>query len=319
MLSHLTPSKNVVVTGGAGFIGSHVVRELLAAGYTVAVVDNLSSGYRHNLPDAGEAFHELDIRDADLGPVMAGASSVVHLAALVSVPLSIENPELNAAINIHGTERVFEAARAAGVRRVVYASSAAVYGDAPGLPKRETDPPAPQSPYAEAKLANELVAARLAQVYGLESVGLRFFNVFGERQDPSSMYSGVISIFADRLQAGKGITVFGDGEQTRDFVDASDVARAVRLCLEREAPGSGEELRKVFNVGRGEQVSLLQLIKTLNQLLGTSVEPSFEPARPGDIKHSLADVTPLVSWTGWSAEVDLPQGLSRLFDSSSLD
>lgn len=307
-------SKKVVVTGGAGFIGSHVVRDLLAAGYAVAVVDNLSSGYRHNLPDTGEVFHELDIRAADLAPVMAGASFVVHLAALVSVPMSIEQPELNQAINVDGANRVFEASRAAGVRRVVYASSAAVYGDAPGLPKRECDTPAPQSPYAEAKLANEVEAARLARVYGLETVGLRFFNVFGERQDPSSMYSGVISIFANRLQAGQGITVFGDGEQTRDFVYVGDVARAIRLCLEREAPGSGAELREVFNVGRGEQVSLLQLIAMLCELLGKSVEPAFEEARVGDIKHSLADIAPLSSWTGWSAEVDLKQGLRRLLE-----
>jgi len=308
--------KNVVVTGGAGFIGSHVVRDLQAAGYAVTVVDNLSSGYRHNLPNAGEVFHELDIRDADLAPVMAGASFVVHLAALVSVPLSIENPELNAAINIHGAERVFEAARAAGVRRLVYASSAAVYGDAPGLPKRESDPPAPQSPYAEAKLANEVAAARLARVYGMETVGLRFFNVFGERQDPGSMYSGVISIFAKRLRAGEGITIFGDGEQTRDFVHAGDIARAIRSCLEREAPGGGAELREVFNLGRGEHVSLLQLIEVLCEILGTSVEPSFEPSRAGDIKHSLADVSGIRAWASWSAELDLHQGLRRLFEAT---
>jgi len=304
--------RTAVVTGGAGFIGSHVVRELQSAGYAVRVVDNLSSGYQHNLPDAGESFHELDIRDADLAPVMAGAEFVVHLAALVSVPLSIEQPELNEAINVRGANRVFEAARAAGVRRVVYASSAAVYGDAPGLPKRESDTPAPQSPYAEAKLANEVEAARLARVYGIESVGLRFFNVFGERQDPGSMYSGVISIFADRLRSGQGITVFGDGEQTRDFIHAGDVARAIRKCLEREAPGAGAEVREVFNVGRGEQVSLLQLITVLADLLDTSVEPAFGETRVGDIKHSVADVGALQEWAGWSAEVDLKSGLARL-------
>lgn len=302
----------VVVTGGAGFIGSHVVRDLLERDVEVHVVDNLYSGYRHNLPNAGESFHELDIRSADLAPVMKNANAVVHLAALVSVPLSIENPEENESINVDGAQRVLDAAAEAGVKRVVLASSAAVYGDAPGLPKREGDAPAPQSPYADAKLGNESQAATLFQNHGVETVALRFFNVFGERQDPSSMYSGVISVFSDRLKAGKGITVYGDGQQTRDFVHAADVAQAIWRCLTTEE-GKMEQSR-VFNVGTGRQTSLLELIDTLAELLDTPIKPDFGPARAGDVKYSVADISALQQWTGYEPTVSLREGLRRLLD-----
>lgn len=303
----------VVVTGGAGFIGSHVVRDLLARDCEVAVIDNLRSGYVKNLPNAGETFHELDIRNGELAPVFARADAVVHLAALVSVPQSIERPKENQAINVDGTERVLEAAANAGARRVVLASSAAIYGDAPTLPKRETDSPAPQSPYADAKLENEVQAKRFSRERGLETVALRFFNVFGERQDPSSMYSGVISAFCDRIQKSEAITVFGDGQQTRDFVHAQDVAHAIWQSLTQVGDAEG----RVMNVGTGQQTSLLQLIDALAKLTGQAIEPAFAETRAGDVKHSLADISALQEWTGFKPAISLHEGLKRLLDSES--
>jgi UDP-glucose 4-epimerase len=298
--------KLIVITGGAGFIGSAIARRLLAEGHAVRAFDNLETGLRENLPP-GVDLIEGDIRDPEaLDAAFAGADAVAHMAAMVSVALSVEHPDRCWDVNVVGTRNVLDAARRAGARRVVLASSAAVYGNEPTLPKHEAMTPAPASPYAYGKWLNEVDAGYHGLYLGLETVCLRYFNVFGPRQRPDSPYSGVISIAAERLLQGRPFTVFGTGEQTRDFVYVEDVAGAVAAAL--SLPGLRHE---VINVGRGEQVSLLALLRLMGDALGREPEFRFGPPRAGDVLHSVCDPTRLAERLHLQAETPLSEGLAR--------
>ena len=298
-----------LVTGGAGFIGSHLCRRLLASGCAVRVLDDLSSGRRENLAalDGEVDLVEGDLRDEALvGAALAEVDYVLHHAAVASVQTSIERPRFEQEVNAVGTLQLFEAARRAGVRRVVFAASAASYGKDPTAPKREEMLPAPESPYAISKIAGEYYARVYSSLYGLEVVCLRYFNVFGPRQDPSSPYSGVISIFAERMLAGAAPTVFGDGGQSRDFVYVDNVVEAnMRACA---TPGIAG---RVYNIGCGRSASLLELVAALNRVLGTAIEPEFAPARPGDVRISLADITRAQRELGYEPVVHFEEGLEQ--------
>ena len=298
-----------LVTGGAGFIGSHLCRRLLASGCAVRVLDDLSSGRRENLAalDGEVDLVEGDLRDEALvSAALAGVDYVLHHAAVASVQTSIERPRFEQEVNAVGTLQLFEAARRAGVRRVVFAASAASYGNDPIAPKREEMLPAPESPYAISKIAGEYYARVYSSLYGLEVVCLRYFNVFGPRQDPSSPYSGVISIFAERMLAGAAPTVFGDGGQSRDFVYVDNVVEAnMRACA---TPGIAG---RVYNIGCGRSASLLELVAALNRVLGTAIEPEFAPARPGDVRISLADITRAQRELGYEPVVHFEEGLEQ--------
>jgi UDP-glucose 4-epimerase len=301
-----------LIIGGAGFIGSHTVEALLASGRRVRVLDNFSSGREENLPS-----HPLleiqagDIRNADdVARAMAGMSHVLHLAAQVSVQASVEAPGDSCAHNIHGFVNVLDAARRQGVKRFVYASSAAVYGTPQALPLTEASPLAPESPYGLEKAVNDHYAALFRRLYGFASLGLRYFNVYGPRQDPRSPYAGVISKFADCMAAGKPLTVFGDGQQTRDFIFVKDVAAANMKALETGLTG-------VCNIGTGASVTLLQLIDALGDIVGRSLEVVHAEARPGDIRDSACDTSVMVKELGYRARYSLAEGLAELLSQHS--
>ncbi len=299
-----------LVTGGAGFIGSHIVDRLLDDGHEVTVFDDFSTGKNENLPDHDRlVVIEGDIRDYDaLLNNMVGVEHVFHQAAIASVPKTIDDPIGSNAVNYQGTLHVLEAARNSGVQKVVFASSAAVYGDEPTLPKVETMLPVTLSPYAVDKLASEHACRIYHQLYGLETVCLRYFNVFGPRQDPSSPYSGVISIFADRLDQGLTPTVYGDGEQTRDYIFVSDVVEANMKAIANSA-ATGE----VFNIATGNKTTLNQLLKTMCDLKGVDVAADYQQMRQGDIKDSYANVDKAAALLEWKADIELNQGLQNLF------
>jgi nucleoside-diphosphate-sugar epimerase len=302
----------VLVTGGAGFIGSHLVERLLAEGHTVRVLDDFSSGRRENLvfARASPALDVVagDIRDArTVRDAVADVDAVFHEAALVSVPRSVEAPELSCDINAHGTARVLDAARRAGVRRIVFASSAAVYGDTSRLPVSERDPVRPLSPYGLDKLYTEQLAALHHALYGLEAVPLRYFNVFGPRQDPSSAYSGVISIFVTRLLAGAPLTIHGDGEQTRDFVYVADVVDANMRAMSGGYVGPAP-----LNVGRGGRTSLNALAAMLGEIIGVTPAITRAAPRPGDIRDSEADITHIREALGYEPRWTVRAGLEAL-------
>ncbi len=297
----------ILVTGGAGFIGSHTVDLLLAQGARVRVLDNLETGQRRNLPtrEALE-FRQGDIRvAADVVSAMEGITHVLQLAAKVSVQASVEEPVASGATNVAGFLNVLDAARRCGVSRFVYASSAAVYGVPAELPLTERSSVAPQSPYGLEKLIDDHYAALYGELYGLSTLGLRYFNVYGPRQDPSSPYAGVISRFADRLRGNQPLTVFGDGQQTRDFIYVGDVARANVSALTRSCTG-------VCNVATGSSVTLLDLIRTLGEASGVDAQVLHEPAREGDILESAADTTRLREELGVVAATRLLPGLRHL-------
>jgi UDP-glucose 4-epimerase len=299
---------NVLVTGGAGFIGSHLVETLLARGERVRVLDNLSSGRRANLPAAGVEFIEGDIRDtAAVATAVQGVDAIVHLAAVASVQASVDDPLGTHATNLVGTLNVLEAARHQGVGRIVYASSAAVYGDTAALPVAEDSRLAPLSPYAADKLAGEHYLEFYGRKYGLRGTAFRFFNIYGPRQDPSSPYSGVISIFADRLRAGTPVTIFGDGRQTRDFVYVGDLARVLGSALYND-----QAVGQVINVGRGRECSLLELLDAFEQLSGVGIARQHAAARVGDIVRSCADVRRLQSVFGALPATSMIDGLGAL-------
>ncbi len=298
-----------VVTGGAGFIGSNIVARLVADGQEVRVVDDLSTGRRENLAglEADVAFFEGSICDERLlAEALGGADYVLHQAALPSVQRSVEQPLVSHTVNAEGTLKVLLAARDGGVRRVVYASSSSVYGDAEQLPKHEGMPPAPKSPYAASKLAGELYCRVFNEVYGLETVCLRYFNVFGARQDPHSQYSAVIPIFISHILSGSSPSIFGDGEQSRDFTFVDDVVRANLLAADAEAAGGA-----VCNVGCGERHTLNELYALLGEIMGRSIEPHYGPERAGDVKHSLADVGRAGRLLGYEPQVSFAEGLRR--------
>jgi UDP-glucose 4-epimerase len=305
-----------LVTGGAGFIGSHLVERLLRdhpAGQ-VRVLDDFSTGSLTNLPFAAAAGERLrvvrgDIRDlATVEGVVAGADVVFHQAAMRSVPRSVADPLGANLSNVNGTLHVLEAARRHGVRRVVYASSSSVYGDRPELPKREDQPPAPISPYAVSKAAGEQYAAVWRRLYGVETVGLRYFNVFGPRQDPASEYAAVIPRFILWGLRGEPLEVHGDGHQSRDFTYVDNVVEA--NCLAATAA----EACGVFNVGCGERVSLLDIIGRLERLLGRPVRRRHTPARAGDVPHTLADVSQAKRVLGYTPLVGFDEGFQRTVD-----
>jgi nucleoside-diphosphate-sugar epimerase len=299
-----------LITGGAGFIGSHIATRLVHEGQRVRVLDNLSSGTIRNLAPilADIEFIEGDIRDsAVLQRAMAGVEVVFHEAAEPSVPRSIADPAATFAINVEGTLNVLTAARDRECRRVVFATTCAIYGDAPELPKLESLPPAPLSPYAMSKLTGEHLCAMYTRLYGLETVGLRYFNVFGPRQDPSSAYAAAIPKFLEAMQAGRRPRVFGDGEQSRDFVAVADVVRANLLAAHADGVAGD-----VFNVASGRSVTINQVLATLGEATGLDATPEYLPARPGDILHSLAEVSRARARLGFQAEVSFRDGVERI-------
>ena len=306
-----------LVTGGAGFIGSHVVDTLVKSGEKVRVVDNLSTGHRENLSQhAGGAveFIEADLADAAVAAsAVDGVDHVIHIAAIPSVPRSVKNPIASHRANVDATILLLDAARQADVTRVVFASSSSVYGNSPTLPKHEKMPTNPLSPYALQKLMGEQYMQLYFELYGLETVSLRFFNVFGPRQDPSSPYSGVISLFTAALSEGRQPTVYGDGEQTRDFTYVSDVATGVISA----ATGSSVAGRAI-NLAPGGRVSLNRLFETLKELIGAGasddVEPLYSAPREGDVRDSQADNTLARDLLEFDAKVELEEGLRRTLD-----
>jgi nucleoside-diphosphate-sugar epimerase len=308
----LIPFCSALVTGGAGFIGSHLVEALVSGGCRVTVLDNLSSGNESNLKAWAGQLHFIngDIRDRRaVETAVAGCEAVFHLAAVVSVPKTTEDPIGSAEVNEAGSLNVLEAARRAAVRRFVFASSSAVYGDDPNLPKREDMPPKPLTPYAVQKLAVEYYLRVYQSLYGLETVGLRFFNVFGPRQDPSSPYSGVISIFMTRALNGEPPVIYGDGCQSRDFVFVGDVVQAlVSAARSPSAPG------KVFNVGTGQSVTINGLWETVATLSGTASQPVHGPPRPGDVPHSVSAIDTARADLGFAPGVSFEKGLAMTMD-----
>ena len=300
----------VMVTGGAGFIGSHSVEALLAAGAEVVVLDNFSSGKRDNLPEhARLRVVEGDIRDrAAVAAAVRGCTHVLHLAAQVSVRASIEDPPSSAQHNIIGFAEVLDSARHHHVERVVFASSAAVYGDPQALPLSEESPTDPLSPYGLEKLVNEQQARLSARLFGLSTLGLRYFNVYGPRQDPASQYAGVISRFADRILANQPLSVFGDGKQTRDFIFVKDVAQVNLAALRGASNG-------FCNIGTGHSTSLLELIDTLAECVGHPAQIVFEAALPGDIRHSAMTPARMREWFGIATPTPLATGLRVLLGS----
>ncbi len=298
---------HVLVTGGAGFIGSHSVEALLQEGARVTVFDNLSTGKRANVPeDERVELIEGDIRDAaDVQRAMRGVTHVLHLAAQVSVRASLEDPPHSASHNIAGFLNIVHAARSTGPIRLVYASSAAVYGAPEALPLDEESPCRPTSPYGLEKLIDDQYAALYRSLYGASALGLRYFNVYGPRQDPSSPYAGVISRFAACIASGAPLTVFGDGQQTRDFVYVGDVARANVAALASSASG-------VVNVGTGTSVTLLQLIDALACCAGRTPQVRFDPPVAGDIRHSAMRPARMREALGFVPATSLMDGLKQL-------
>lgn len=303
---------NVLITGGAGFIGSHTVEALLAIGARVVVLDDFSNGRRANLPGAHERLTviEGDIRDlATVRAAIAGASHVLHLAAQVSVPASIADPLESCRQNVLGFVTVLEAARGAEARRVVFASSAAVYGMPRDLPLTEDSPLAPISPYGLEKSIDEQYGRLYTELYGFSTLGLRFFNVYGPRQDPNSPYSGVISKWHDALATGAPVRIFGDGLQTRDFVYVGDVAQVIVRALAASETG-------VCNVGTGTSVTLLDMLAALERAAGRTADRRIEPVAAGDIRYSATDVERLRERIGFVPATRLESGLGALLRGS---
>lgn len=303
--------QKVLITGGAGFIGSHTADLLLSRNIPVRILDNLTSGFRHNLPKQHDLleFVDGDIRNKEtVNQCMQGVSHCLHLAAQVSVVASLEDPEFSAQQNIVGFVNVIEAVKNHQVERLVYASSAAIYGNPVVIPLPEDVAKTQLSPYGLEKQVNEQYSALYHYLYGTSTLGQRFFNVFGPRQDPKSPYAGVIALFVDRISQGLPLTVFGDGKQTRDFIYVGDVARANVAALENKAEGA-------CNIATGDQTSLLDLIAVLSKITHQSSEVSFDEPREGDIQHSLAVTNRMNSELGITAETSLKSGLEKLIAS----
>jgi nucleoside-diphosphate-sugar epimerase len=297
------------VTGGAGFIGSNIVEELLRRNETVKVIDNFSTGKRENI----KAFKDrIEIIDADLATapnlsqLLNGVEYVIHQAAIPSVPKSIIDPMRSHEANVNGTLRLLLACRDAGVKRLVYASSSSLYGDSPTLPKNEAMLPNPLSPYGAQKLFGELYCQVFTKAYGLETVSLRYFNVFGPRQDATSQYSGVLALFIPAVLQDRRPTIYGDGLQSRDFTYVQNVVEANLLAC--HVPGNAGQ---VFNVACGERITVNSMLQQINAILNRTIEPVYAEARAGDIKHSQADITRAKEHLGYEPKVSFEEGLRR--------
>jgi len=300
-----------LVTGGAGFIGSHLAGELLRRGHRVRIADNLITGNLTNLAEARSAeFLEGDLAEADVAErAVDGMDYVLHQAAIPSVPRSVKDPVTSNRANITATLKVLVAAQHAGVKRLVYAASSSAYGNTATLPKREDMPPNPLSPYALQKLVGEQYCQMFTRLYALETVCLRYFNVFGPRQDPGSPYSGVISVFAAALLSGRQPTIHGDGEQTRDFTYVANVVDGVlRACEAPDAAG------QVINVATGGRISLNDLLRVMNRLFGTQIQPVYGPPRACDVHDSQADISKAAALLGYAPTVALADGLKLTLD-----
>ncbi len=308
----------VCVTGGAGFIGGHLVDALLSLGATISVIDDLSNSSLDNLaplmelePERVRFTHASILDDEALDHAVRGCATVFHLAALGSVPRSIEQPQRTWSVNTTGTLRVLQAARSAPAQRVVFAASSSAYGEQPQLPKVETQVPQTLSPYAASKLAGEHLLATWAHCYGLSTISLRYFNIFGPRQSADSAYAAVIAAFAKALSAGKPPVIFGDGTQSRDFTFVGNAVLATLLAGASPKPLKGE----VVNVGTGRQISVTDLALMMASRFGQAqLRPSYQPARPGDVKHSLADITRARQWLGYEPFATLEVGLDETVD-----
>jgi len=312
-VSAARPERIALVTGGAGFIGSHLVDRLVAEGYRVRVLDDFSSGSERNLAPARAAVELIrgDLCDpATVERAVAGCELVFHEAAVPSVPRSVAEPIRTNRVNVDGTLLLLETARQAGVRRLVFAASSAAYGDAPTLPKIETMPPMPLSPYGLQKYAGEAYCQLYNQLYGFETVALRYFNIYGPRQNPKSEYAAVIPRFVTACLAGEPPHIYGDGEQTRDFTYVADAVQANWLAaFAPKAPGL------VINVAGGKRVSLNQLFAAVKKATGARVEPVYEPGRAGDVRDSLADLTRAREALGYEPAVSLDEGIARTIES----
>ena len=301
-----------LVTGGAGFIGSNIAERLLKAGSRVRIIDNFMTGKRENIEPflSDIELIEGDIRNMkDVKKAVAGVDYILHQAAMRSVPKSVDNPALTNEINVEGTLNVLVAAKEAKVKRLVYASSSSVYGECEVFPEREDFVPRPISPYAVSKLAGEHYAYTFSKTYGLETASLRYFNVFGPRQNPESKYSTVIPAFVTRMMAGKAPTVEGSGTQTRDFTYVDNVVQA-NLAAAKADGASGE----VFNIACGNSFSVLDIVKELNKLLGSDIKPDFAPPRRGDVQKTIADISKMKRILGIKPKVEFAQGLKKTLE-----
>ncbi len=309
----MSMTEKVLVTGGAGFIGSNLAEELIKRGAKVSILDNLVTGFRENLDEINGDFEfiEGDLNDENkLNSALEGVSIVFHQAALPSVPRSVENPLETHNACVNGTFNLLLKSKEKNIRRLIYAASSSAYGDQETLPKVETMLPQPLSPYAAAKLMGEYYCQVFSRVYGLETICLRYFNVFGPRQNPASMYSGVISRFIDSMMTGKMPTIFGDGEQSRDFTFIANVVDANINAAQTEK-GIGE----VINTANGERISLNQLLEVLKKITGNNdVRANHQTERKGDVKHSQADNTRAVKWLNYQKIVGLEEGLKKTID-----
>ncbi|MDN5301099.1 MAG: UDP-N-acetylglucosamine/UDP-N-acetylgalactosamine 4-epimerase [Thermoanaerobacteraceae bacterium] len=304
---------NYLITGGAGFIGSNIAEELLRRGEKVRIIDNFSTGKRENI----ERFiNDIELIEGDLRNIedakkaVNGIEYILHQAALPSVPRSVVDPISSNASNIDGTLNLLVAARDAGVKRVVIAASSSAYGDTEILPKVENMMPNPLSPYAVTKYVEELYGRVFSKVYGLETVSLRYFNVFGPRQDPNSQYAAVIPKFITKMLKGESPIIYGDGEQSRDFTYIDNVVEANILAATSEKVGHGE----IINIACGKRISLNQLVQKINKILGTDIRPIYDKPRVGDVKHSLASIKKAEELLGYSVKVNFEDGLKKVIE-----
>lgn len=304
--------EKIVITGGAGFIGSNIAEELVRQGHEVTVIDDLSDGKMENLNGFVDKIKFVKGSITDLNLLkneFAGAKYVIHQAAMASVPRSIKDPVRTNEVNVGGTLNVFVAAKDVGVKRVVYASSSSVYGDSEVLPKTESMEFKPLSPYASHKMMGEVYGNLCAKLYGLETVGLRYFNVFGPRQNPNSEYAAVIPIFINKISKGEAPTIFGDGETTRDFTYIDNVVKAnILACFAQNTSGN------VFNIASGERISLNNMVAKIGDILNKNIKPIYSDFREGDIKHSLADISKARNLLGYKVETDFETGLKKAVD-----
>lgn len=300
----------VILTGGCGFIGSNIARQLIESGYDVIVIDDLSTGKHENIVDIDDQLEYIqgDINDREvLDRAMEGAEYIIHQAAIPSVPRSVRDPVRSNRANVDGTLNVLNAAKDHDIEKVVYASSSSVYGDTPTLPKVEDMKPNPKSPYAVSKLTGEYYCRVFSEVYDLKTACLRYFNVFGPRQDPKSQYAAVIPKFITSIMNDESPTIYGDGEQSRDFTFVKDVVKANILAMESKNEG-------IFNISRGDRITINQLVDMINDIIGKDVKAVNTDPRPGDIKHSLSDISLAKEKIGYEPDYDLDTALNETVD-----